>query len=447
MLKPGTRPARGQIDEAALGLARRHGAQILATARRYAATPEDAEDAYQRGLEILLTKAPTTREEELVPWLKTVVKHEAFALRRQRDRHSPITDDGHLSDRPTPPAITHDQAERLETLSQGAEALARLKPHEIRALVLKAEGYSYREICELTGWSYTKVNRLLTEGRRAFLHRVAAIQAGGECDRLAPLLSALADGEASAEQLALLRPHMRTCLACRAALREFRALPAKVAALVPPAGLPAANGDGRLRGFVESTLANVQERLQAAFGGAQQKADSALGALQHKSAALSERAHAAVELAAGQKLAAVAASAAALAGGGTAVDQFANHGVPPPAQREQQRVDATPVKEEAAIEAAPAPIDPAPPPAPSPAEPDPAAQQPAAPQPQTEPAPAPPPPPPPDPSTEFAPSAPAAAPAPAPAAPAATAAPVAPASGGPAPSGGGGGDAAREFAP
>ena len=329
MLKPRTRPARGEIDEAALGLARRHGAQILATARRYAATPEDAEDAYQRGLEILLTKAPTTREEELVPWLKTVVKHEAFALRRQRDRHSPVTDDGHLSDRPTPPAITHDQAERLETLSQGAEALARLKPHEIRALLLKAEGYSYREICELTGWSYTKVNRLITEGRQAFLRRVAAIQGGGECERLTPLLSALADGEASAEQLALLRPHMRTCLACRAALKEFRALPAKVAALVPPAGLTGASGDGRIRGFIESAVANVQDG---------RRPSSALGARsQHKTAALGERAHAAVELAAGQKLAAVAASAAALAGGGTAVDQFANHGVAPPRSEEQQQ--------------------------------------------------------------------------------------------------------------
>jgi RNA polymerase sigma factor (sigma-70 family) len=449
MLKPRTRPARGEIDEAALGLALRHGAQILATARRYAATPEDAEDAYQRGLEILLTKAPTTREEELIPWLKTVVKHEAFALRRQRDRHSPVTDDGHLSDRPTPPAITHDQAERLEKLSQGAEALARLKPHEIRALLLKAEGYSYREICELTGWSYTKVNRLLTEGRQAFLRRVAAIQGGGECDRLAPLLSALADGEASAEQLALLRPHMRTCLACRAALKEFRAVPAKVAGLVPPAGLAGANGDGRVRGFVESAVANLQDRLQAVFGSAQQKADSALGAVQHKTGALSERAHAAAELAAGQKLAAVAASAAALAGGGTAVDHLANHGVPPHAQEEKQRVDATPVKEETAIETEPAPVaDPAPTPAPPVTEPEPAPQQPAPAQPQPQPAP-PPPPPPPDPANEFAPGGPAAASAPAaapaPAAPAPVT-PVAPASG-PAPAGGGGGDAAREFAP
>jgi RNA polymerase sigma factor (sigma-70 family) len=432
MLKRGSRPGRGEIEEAALGLTVRHGPQILATARRYAATPEDAEDAYQRGLEILLTKAPTTREEELVPWLKTVVKHEAFALRRQRDRHSPITDDGHLSDRPTPPAITHDQAERLEKLSQGAEALARLKPHEIRALVLKAEGYSYREICELTGWSYTKVNRLLTEGRQAFLRRVAAIQGGGECDRLAPLLSALADGEASAEQLALLRPHMRTCLACRAALKEFRALPAKVAALVPPAGLA---DDGRMRGFFEGALANLQ-----------QKAESTLGALQHKTAALSERTHAAVELAAGQKLAAVAASAAALAGGGTAVDHFANHGGSRAAQAEQQqRVDAAPVKEETAIETSPAPAQPLP--APAPHEPDPPAGQPAATQPQPPPAQEQPPPPPPDPANEFTPG-PAAAAAPAPVPQAAPAAPIVPASGGSASSGGGGGgDAAREFAP
>ena len=67
MLKRERRPARGEVDEAALALLARHGPQILATARRYAATPEDAEDAYQRALEILLTKAPTTQEQELVP--------------------------------------------------------------------------------------------------------------------------------------------------------------------------------------------------------------------------------------------------------------------------------------------------------------------------------------------------------------------------------------------
>jgi len=150
-----TRPT-AELSTAALELVERHAGQIMATARRYAATAEDAEDAYQRGLEIMLTKAPTTAEDELVPWLKTVIKHEAFALRRQRDRHTPITDDGDPPDRPGGPP-TMEQAERLERLQLGAEALRRLKPHEIRALVLRAEGHSYDEIARITGWTYTKV--------------------------------------------------------------------------------------------------------------------------------------------------------------------------------------------------------------------------------------------------------------------------------------------------
>jgi RNA polymerase sigma factor (sigma-70 family) len=212
-----------EIEEVAVALVARHGPQVFATARRYAATPEDAEDAYQRGLEILLTKAPTTSEDDLVPWLKTVVKHEAFALRRHRERHAPVTDDGELGERGTPAAATHDQAERYEDLRQGAEALAQLKPQEIRALLLRAEGYSYAEICEITGWSYTKVNRCLTEGRQALSIRLAGIQGGIECAKLAPLLSALADDEASADQLGLLRRHMHTCLSCRARLGSLRA--------------------------------------------------------------------------------------------------------------------------------------------------------------------------------------------------------------------------------
>ena len=142
------------------------------------------------------------------------------------------------------------------------------------------------------------MNRCLTEGRQAFARRLAGIEGGVECERYAPLLSALADGEASAEQLAVLRPHMRTCLACRARLKEFRAVPARVAALVPPAALVVA-GAGPLRSWLES-----------AMGGAQQM----LGATQQKVAAFGERAQTLAELAAGQKVAAVAASAVAVAG-------------------------------------------------------------------------------------------------------------------------------------
>ena len=234
---------------------------------------------------------------------------------------------------------------------------------------LKAEGFSYREICAMTGWSYTKVNRLLTEGRRAFLRRVSGIERGAECARYEPLLSALADGEASAEDLARLRPHMRTCLSCRAALREFRATPERVASVVPAAALAAGDGGGPLRSLLESLV----------------------GAAEHKTAAMGERLHAAAELATGQKVAAVAASAAALAGGGTAIDEFANHYPGPrPAQ-----VDAVP---EAPTDEARGDPLPAPPPLPPAAAP-PAATPDATPAPAAEPAP-----PPPDPANEFNPT-------------------------------------------
>ena len=432
MLIRRARPARAEIDEAALELLARHGGQILATARRYAATPEDAEDAYQRGLEILLTKAPTTSEDDLVPWLKTVVKHEAFALRRHRERHAPVTDDGEVGERGTSAAATHDQAERYEDLRQGAEALGQLKPQEIRALLLRAEGYSYAEICETTGWTYTKVNRCLTEGRQALSVRLAGIQGGIECAKLAPLLSALADGEANAEQLARLRPHMKTCLACRATLREFRAAPARVAALSPPVALLASEpGGGPLRNLVESIV----------------------GAAQQKAAVVGERAGAVAELATGQKIAAVAASAAALAGGGTAVDQFAGHQGPPQPAPAADQVEAKPVKEEVPVEPPPQAPDPVAVPAPPPVT-DPAPAPPAAPAPAPAPPP-PPPPPPPDPANEFAPGgtgATAAAPATSAAATAPTqpAAPApvqpAPAPARPAPPAGGGGGSS-EFAP
>src|SRR4051812_17290929 len=240
MATTSARPNRAQIEPAALELLSRHSAGLLATARRYSLTPEDAEDAYQRGMEILLTKAPTTHEDELLPWLTTVVKHEAFAVRKSSGRAMPSASAG--DSEPDAVAWTDERAERFERLRVGAEAMSNLKPQEIRCLLLRAEGLSYQEICKATGWTYTKVNRCITEGRRAFLRRVASIESGAECDRLAPLVSKVADGEASADELRGLRPHVKGCLACKARLREYRAAPARVAALVPPVFVFAGGG-------------------------------------------------------------------------------------------------------------------------------------------------------------------------------------------------------------
>src|SRR5690349_23094960 len=108
------RPSRAQIEPAALELLSRHSAGLLATARRYSASPEDAEDAYQRGVEILLTKAPTTSEDELLPWLKTVLKHEAFAVSKANGGRT--VSDAPLAHRPDERAATDERIERYERL-------------------------------------------------------------------------------------------------------------------------------------------------------------------------------------------------------------------------------------------------------------------------------------------------------------------------------------------
>ena len=106
----------------------------------------------------------------------------------------------------------------------------------MRALWLQAEGNSYDEIQEITGWTRTKVNRCLYEGRRAFLARYAGIESGDECERWAPLLSALVDGEATTDELVALRPHLRNCGSCRSAVRELHRARAPLGVDLPGIG-------------------------------------------------------------------------------------------------------------------------------------------------------------------------------------------------------------------
>ena len=294
--------------ELVLELASRHGSSMLAVARRYSLCPDDAHDACQRALEILLRRADSLDPAGAPAWLRTVVKHEALAIRAARRR---IVGPAEVDLDQTEAGELEPADERAldgERMGRSTEALARLKPQEVRALVLKAQGYSYREIAEITNWTYTKVNRCLTEGRRAFLDRYAEIEEGRECARWAPALSALADGEASAEDVAALRPHLRHCPSCRASLREFRAAPSAVAALVGPAALavPAApvpdplDGDGDGPSLVARAW------------------DAVAGGLHERVVLSSHKLHAGVEAVSAGKVAAVAASATALAGGGAA---------------------------------------------------------------------------------------------------------------------------------
>jgi RNA polymerase sigma factor (sigma-70 family) len=141
--------------------------QFRRTARRVSLCADDAEDAFQRAVEILLTKAPERPPNALVAWMQVVTRREALAVRRARERLLAAWRGGSeisealLCDRPGP----MERAEGRDRVAAVARALAELKPDERLAIVLQAHGYSYAEIGELCSWTYTKVNRCLAEGR------------------------------------------------------------------------------------------------------------------------------------------------------------------------------------------------------------------------------------------------------------------------------------------
>src|SRR3954453_12067938 len=96
-----------------------------------------------------------------------LVKHEAMAVRSARLRlvgsAEPNLDAREATHLAGPPERFREHQRAPRSLA----ALASLKPAETRALVLQAAGRSYRDIEAETGWTNTKVNRGLTEGRGA----------------------------------------------------------------------------------------------------------------------------------------------------------------------------------------------------------------------------------------------------------------------------------------
>src|SRR5829696_7220632 len=174
-----------------------------------------------------------------------VIKHEALAIRRARSE-SVSGEEPDLDARVEPTQRPLDeQVAGGERVSRSAEALRALKPDERRALMLKAQGYSYQEIGEHFGWTYTKVNRSITEGRRRFMQVFRAIESGEACEAYLPTIAALAGGSASSAEIIEIRPHLRHCSACRATVRQLHLSAGTTVKLLLP-------------GFVLGPLASIQ---------------------------------------------------------------------------------------------------------------------------------------------------------------------------------------------
>lgn len=235
MAAPATATSPPQIDPQArtAALVAQHGAALLHVACRVSLCADDAHDAFQRALEIYLRRLDTIDPRTEAAWMRVVVRNEALAVRKSRSQLVASDDvdfDSHVDEHQRGPQERIESAERV---TRSAEALRGLKPDEARALLMKAEGLSYAEIGDQLGWTYTKVNRCVTEGRARFRRLFGGIENGEQCERFGPLLLALAESRAGADELVVLKPHLRHCIACRAEVRRLHGARWPLAAFLP----------------------------------------------------------------------------------------------------------------------------------------------------------------------------------------------------------------------
>lgn len=147
-----------------------HRTRLLAIARRNSASLEDAEEALQDAFILFIDRFDPDSGAPPLAWLTLTLKRRCWALYRHQRLRAAVRREGGAEGLPDRNRLPDELAEVTETVTRVRQQLSALKPAEREALGLLAFGYSYREISELTGWTYTKVNRCIAEGRSSLRH-------------------------------------------------------------------------------------------------------------------------------------------------------------------------------------------------------------------------------------------------------------------------------------
>lgn len=215
---------------------------LVRFAARYTRSIHDAEDAYQRAMEIALKRAPVVEDRAFIAWLHAVIRNEAFAIARDRRREGPAPGD----DLATTLTTRAEQALGPDAVAEWREryrgirsALNALTESQRVCLMLRSAGATYAEIASMTGFSSRKVERSVLEGRAALHGWELRMARGDECANLLPALERVAQQEASRRDQKRVERHVKTCQACRMLLGRRREAAIELASLVPPALLAA----------------------------------------------------------------------------------------------------------------------------------------------------------------------------------------------------------------
>jgi RNA polymerase sigma factor (sigma-70 family) len=140
---------------------------LLSIAGRNAACEADAEEAVQEAFLAFIESYDLAGGAPPVAWLTLVVKRTCWRVRSARRREVGELLPGAESEAATLSDAPAETEGRVVDLEQARARLRGLTPDERTAIGLAAAGYSYGEIAERRGWTRTKVNRCLYEGRIA----------------------------------------------------------------------------------------------------------------------------------------------------------------------------------------------------------------------------------------------------------------------------------------
>jgi RNA polymerase sigma factor (sigma-70 family) len=162
-------------------LMREHGTQLRNQVRFHSLSTESAEEALADACIQFMRFWEGPRGIPALQWMLVVAKRCAWAISRKERRRASASEGlsfelGDSELERSLPDTAPDPAERTERsaeLTEIAVLLEELKPDERTALILFGLGCSYAEIAERRGWTYSKVNRCIAEGRERVRARLA----------------------------------------------------------------------------------------------------------------------------------------------------------------------------------------------------------------------------------------------------------------------------------
>jgi RNA polymerase sigma factor (sigma-70 family) len=146
---------------------------LLSIARRNAVNEADAEEALQEAFANFIRAFDASSEAPPLAWLTLTLKRQCWRQRREAHLERQVGQEAERGAQElgsvieSIPSRAAGPEQRVLGRVDARARLVALKPDQRTALGQLAAGYSYKEIAARRGWTYTKVNRCISEGRAA----------------------------------------------------------------------------------------------------------------------------------------------------------------------------------------------------------------------------------------------------------------------------------------